>query len=114
MSYYGNVNPDLLSRIPLSASRVLEIGCGSGSLGRAYKLRNPSAIYCGLELDSASAEQARHHLDHVVCVDVEAFDLAEEFDQLFDCIVYGDVLEHLKDPWTCLERHAAPDTSRDP
>ena len=40
-NYYGNVNPELLERIPLSAQRVLEIGCGQGRLGEAFKSRQP-------------------------------------------------------------------------
>ena len=48
-SYYRNVNPDLLDRIPLNAQTVVEVGCGSGALGSAYKLRNPQVHYIGVE-----------------------------------------------------------------
>ena len=48
-SYYRNVNPDLLDRIPLNIQAVLEVGCGTGALGGAYKLRNPQVHYIGVE-----------------------------------------------------------------
>jgi glycosyltransferase involved in cell wall biosynthesis len=102
--YFQNVNQDLLSRIPLTAKTVLEVGCGSGALGAAYKYRNPSVRYLGMEAMPEPAAQARQVLDEVICGDVE--DLSHGFDCLseVDCLVYGDVLEHLKDPWKCLER----------
>ena len=42
--------PDLLHRIPVTAEAVLEIGCGSGALGEAYKRINPTATYIGVEI----------------------------------------------------------------
>ena len=55
----------------------------------------------GVELNPEAAEQARVALDEVVVADVERDELPFE-DASFDCIVYGDVLEHLTDPWTTL------------
>ena len=107
MSYYNNVNYDLLSRIPLNSKRVLEIGCGDGSLGRAYKLRNPDVLYFGVELDAPSADAASKCLDGVWQGDVEKSKNFSFADQRFDCIIYGDVLEHLKEPWDCLNLHAS-------
>ena len=106
-SYYRNVNPDLLDRIPLNAKTVVEVGCGSGALGGAYKLKNPSVRYLGIETIPGPAAQAREVLDDVICGDVE--DPACGFADLVDvdCLVYGDVLEHLKDPWGCLARHVS-------
>ena len=105
--YFGNVNQALLSRIPQSASRVLEVGCGSGSLGAAYKTLNPLAAYVGVESVSEVAQSAKEHLDYVVCGDVEDLQLAIPLvdGEKYDCIVYGDVLEHLINPWNLLQRH---------
>ena len=70
-TYYRNVNPDLLNRIPLNARTVVEVGCGSGALGAAYKLRNPSVRYLGIESMPGPAALASELLDDVICGDVE-------------------------------------------
>ena len=75
-----------------------EIGCGDGSLGKAYKLRNPGVLYFGVELDAPSADAASKCLDGVWQGDVEKAKNFSFADQRFDCIIYGDVLEHLKEP----------------
>ena len=105
--YFGNVNPDLLCRIPRSATKILEIGCGSGSLGAAYKSINPRSIYVGIEFDQEAALISQGRLNYVVCGDVEDQSLAIPVvnDEKYDCIIYGDVLEHLRDPWSVLQRH---------
>ena len=36
-SYYGNINHDVLRKIPVQSARVLEIGCGMGRLGQAVR-----------------------------------------------------------------------------
>lgn len=98
--YYEQANPDLLYRIPVNASTVLEIGCGAGGLGRAYKAINPNATYIGIEVVPEQAKKAEGNLDHVVEKDIESIraeDLIESYGQV-DCLVFGDVLEHLVNP----------------
>ncbi len=105
-NYYGNVNPELLERIPLSAQRVLEIGCGQGRLGEAFKSRQPKVQYFGVELMPQEAKLAQGVLAGVLCADIEQnTSLPQEFLQAaekFDALVFGDVLEHLRDPWRVL------------
>lgn len=105
--YFGNINQDLLNRIPLSSKRILEVGCGSGALGAAYKVSNPISTYVGIEYVPEAAEKARKCLNHVVCGDVEDPQLAIPLagGEKYDCIIYGDVLEHLRNPWNVLQRH---------
>jgi SAM-dependent methyltransferase len=106
-SYPDQPNADLLERIPLDAAIVLDVGCGAGSLGAAYRRLNPRARLLGIENDPAAAELAARRMDEVAVVDVEQDPLPFEFDRPIDCIVYGDVLEHLRDPWSLLRRHVA-------
>jgi SAM-dependent methyltransferase len=103
--YPDQSNPDLLDRVPLDARSVLDVGCGAGSLGRDYKRRNPGAKFYGIEMDPDAARVAADRLDHVALCDVEVEPLPFG-ETRFDCIVYGDVLEHLRDPWKVLQRQA--------
>ena len=104
-SYYRNVNPDLLDRIPLNARTVVEVGCGSGALGAIYKLRNPQVRYIGVEAMPGPAAEAAKVLDQVIVGNAENPRLFGDDVQNVDCLVYGDVLEHLVNPWECLKRH---------
>lgn len=103
--YYENKRTDLIKFVPAGAVRVLEIGCGTGQTGAEIKkLRGPGTVVVGVELFPDAAERAHSVLDSVFTGDVEKIELP--FDQAyFDCIIYGDVLEHLIDPWRVLEKH---------
>ena len=100
--YPDYANPELLERIPLSARTVLDVGCAQGALGRAYLRRNPAARVLGIDTDPHAASQAGQRLSEVACVDLEAVPMPFAVPEGIDCIIYGDVLEHLVDPWRLL------------
>ena len=105
--YYSNVNPELLAAIPLHSTKILELGAGTGAFGAAFKRRNPQARWIGVELMSEAASLAADTLDEVYIADVEnhTHELPwNAWQQSMDAIVLGDVLEHLKDPWSILSR----------
>ena len=107
-TYYSGINRDLLDKIPVTSMTVLEVGCGNGALGHTFKMMNPSAHYLGIELMEEPAKLAGQKLDHVWCMDVE--DKENNFKlphgvQTIDTLVYGDVLEYLKDPRKVLQEH---------
>jgi 2-polyprenyl-3-methyl-5-hydroxy-6-metoxy-1,4-benzoquinol methylase len=86
--------------------RVLDVGCDTGYLGRV--LITMSNTVSGVEVNPVSAEEARQHLTKVLVADLEGADLVGEFGAgSFDVVVFGDVLEHLKDPLQVL-RQARP------
>lgn len=96
-------NPDLLGVMPLHARRVVEVGCSSGALARDYKLRNPGCWYLGCDVDASYVEMARRHCDEVMVLDIDH--APESFYSVgANLWVFGDTLEHMKDPWAVLKR----------
>jgi SAM-dependent methyltransferase len=101
---HENHNPDLLLLMPANARRVVEVGCSSGALAREYKRRNPGCHYAGIEVVPEYAALARRYCDEVVDLDIEAANDTTLSALETDCWVFGDVLEHLRDPWGLLRR----------
>ena len=56
--------PQLLDALP-DAKRVLEIGCGDGTLGQAYKQTHPDCVWHGLDRPGIPLDLARTRLDRV-------------------------------------------------
>lgn len=103
---YETARPDVQALVPRSARSILEVGCSTGALGAAVKARQPARIL-GVELLEEYASEARGRLDRVVVADVESFAAGPPPPEApFDCLIAADVLEHLVDPWTALERLA--------
>ena len=101
-SYIGGRN-DILEFIPDRIKRVLDVGCSVGVLGEQIK-RKTSAEVIGIEVDGNMAKEAEGRLDRVINADIEKLDLKNVLSgQVFDCIIFADVLEHLKDPQKALK-----------
>jgi hypothetical protein len=111
--YHRRVNPDLLRFMPPDADVIVEVGCGAGALAEAYRRVNPHVRYLGVELNADAAREARitGRIDGVYQGDaalVEPADLGLKHDApSVDCLVFGDVLEHMVDPWSVLNRLAS-------
>jgi O-antigen biosynthesis protein len=92
-----NNSHTLMVELVGGSKRVLDVGCATGYLAQALVERG--CTVSGVEFDAEAAEEARPHLERLVIGDLEAMDLPEAFgDDRFDVVVFGDVLEHLKDP----------------
>lgn len=97
-------NPCLLEIIPKTSKRIIEIGCSHGALARDFKKITPKCHYTGIEIDASYAEIAKQYCDEVFIIDIENVD--DDFwkrNQDKDCWIFGDSLEHLKNPWLILE-----------
>ena len=89
---------------------MLEVGCWSGHVTQHLVARGNSVV--GVELDPEAARLAEAHAEHVHVADVDRVALSSLEDGPFDVIMFGDVLEHLRDPHAVLADAAgllAPD-----
>ncbi|MEP6913694.1 MAG: class I SAM-dependent methyltransferase [bacterium] len=96
-SYYDQDRHVMLDFVPSGVGRVLEVGCASGKFGTALKAQRNCEVW-GIELHPPAAEIAAQSLDKVLVTDVEAGTLTLP-SAYFDCVIYNDILEHLRDPW---------------
>ena len=96
----------LLDAVP-DGARVLDVGCATGYL--AAQLARRGCRVTGVEADPVAAERARAHCEAVVVGDVEDAACRSELAARapFDVVLCGDVLEHLRDPWSALRALAA-------
>lgn len=81
-------------------ARVLDVGCASGYLAALLSSRGCSVV--GLEPDPASAAKAGAHCEQVVVGSIESSEDRAAISGRFDYVIFGDVLEHLVDPWAAL------------
>lgn len=100
--YFEWARPEIVEHVPPTARRILDIGCGTGRLGAGIKARQPAHV-TGIELNAAAAASARTRLDEVRTADVEADGLRFP-SGAFDCVICGDVLEHMRRPAEVLRR----------
>jgi 2-polyprenyl-3-methyl-5-hydroxy-6-metoxy-1,4-benzoquinol methylase len=77
--------------------RVLEAGCASGHVSEQLNVQGCRVV--GIEIDPAVARSAEQWVERVVVGNLDDDILWEELEgELFDAILFGDVLEHLRDP----------------
>jgi len=82
--------------------RLLDVGAAHGYLAAA--LRSQGFRVTGIEADGVLGEEAAKHCDEFLLLDLDG--PLPEFAQPFDLMVFGDVLEHLKDPAAVLREFA--------
>jgi SAM-dependent methyltransferase len=98
---YDGLNEGVLSFVPSTAVRILDVGCGTGVFGERLR-RDGERFVAGITYSAQEAELASRRLSHVYCADLTDFD----FGPLgkFDCVILSHILEHLYDPENLLDR----------
>ena len=79
---------------------VLEVGTATGYLTSEMASQNSSVT--GIEQDPEMAELARPYCRRMIVADIEGMEIGGLGE--FDAIVLGDIIEHLRDPRSVLEK----------
>ena len=80
---------------------VLDVGCGRGAL--AEKLAANGCSVIGIEYSKELAADAADRCEDVLVGDVQSMDLKLK-PESFDVLLFADVLEHLREPGTVLQK----------
>lgn len=101
--YFSNPRTELIDLINRNDLNILEIGCGRGDMGKVLLETGKARSLTGVELVPQHARTAAAIYDKVHLANIEemTFDWSAGS---FDCVILGDVLEHLVDPWGLLKR----------
>jgi 2-polyprenyl-3-methyl-5-hydroxy-6-metoxy-1,4-benzoquinol methylase len=102
--YDREVDPDapnesraMSLRLVGTSKRVLEFGCSTGRVTAALAKRGCRVT--GIDIDAEAAERARPYADEIVILDLDEADFETKLaDQRWEVALFGDVLEHLRDP----------------
>jgi SAM-dependent methyltransferase len=101
-AYYDGINVKLLAHLPQARS-VIEFGCANGRLGEEYKKKFPGVRWTGVDINAEALALASSRLDEVLHCDLDA-DAPGLPHATFDLVVFGDLIEHVRNPQRLLER----------
>lgn len=104
IDYYKNVRRDVVSMIPGRVRAVMEVGCAAGETG-ALLCQKGVEVLIGIEINPFMRSLAEDYYSELIIGDVEDLDLSHIPEESLDCVLYPDVLEHLRDPWRVVTRH---------
>jgi len=99
--YFKGHRSEMIDFLPVTAERILDVGCGVGNFGVSIKSKMGVEIW-GIEIDKEAARTAITRYDNVLVGDI-----IEVIPSLpvkyFNCIFFNDVLEHLVNPYEVLQ-----------
>lgn len=85
----------ILVRLIHRESKVLDIGCGIGTIGEFLKNKTNCCVY-GIDIDEKAVTIAKKKIDYAQVVDIAREEIPYKLN--FDVIILADVIEHLSNP----------------
>jgi len=78
--------------------KILEFGCATGYVSKLLREEFDCSV-TGVEIDSEAAREAEKYCERVIVGNMEEMNYAKVLgNEKYDIVIFGDVLEHLKDP----------------
>ena len=104
LKYFSNARNDLIRYIPKkNDQKILEIGAGTCDTLLSLKKNNCSNFVVGVDIISIeNSNQSSPLIDDFILGNIEDVDL--QYNDFFDVIILGDIIEHLVNPWETLKK----------
>ncbi|MCE5284744.1 MAG: class I SAM-dependent methyltransferase [Pelosinus sp.] len=100
--YYNFIKDWIIPIIPEGNNKIMDLGCAAGQMGRLLKELKKASIVIGVEMYAPAAELAKQYYDVVHVVDADFLNL--DYKEYFDFVICGDILEHMRDPWSMVAK----------
>jgi O-antigen biosynthesis protein len=82
---------------------VIDFGCATGYFCKFLKARGCKVT--GVDINENAVQSAKQYCENVIVADLDITPLSEILENnYFDVAVFGDVLEHIKNPWSVLQQ----------
>ena len=106
-NYHVDINSEndshsIIARHALGSRQILDVGCGVGYIGRAIK-ENQDCNIDGIDIDKPAIEIAKKYYNKTYLMKIgdkadKTFLNFLKNSKKYDCIICGDIIEHLPDP----------------
>ncbi|MCG2737897.1 MAG: class I SAM-dependent methyltransferase [Candidatus Methanoperedenaceae archaeon] len=103
--YFSYIRGDIIDLISVGNHRILDVGCGEGRTLRQLKELGKAKETIGIEINENMANRLAQNVDKMIIGDVENLELDFE-KEFFDYIIFGDILEHLRNPIKILKEYS--------
>lgn len=101
-SIYSGINQYLIPFISEN-SKILDVGCNTGQLGEFLERTKNCKVY-GIDISATAIHEAKNRLSRAISMDIEKESPPPDFNN-FDIIIFGDVLEHTRNPELILQKY---------
>lgn len=97
-----NDSHSIIAKHALGSKKILDVGCGVGYIGRVIKEQQKCDID-GIDIDKTALEIAKKYYDQTYLMKIgdetdKTFTNFLKNSKKYDCIICGDIIEHLADP----------------
>ncbi|GAB3925914.1 class I SAM-dependent methyltransferase [Mucilaginibacter myungsuensis] len=101
MLNYQAFNVEVFNKVPSTATKTLDIGCGTGEMGKALKAKYPQMQIDGVTYSEDERSIAAAHLGHIIVADLNRS--LPMLSGRYDCMIFSHILEHTLDPSNVLK-----------
>jgi len=98
---YSAFNDLVFNKVPASATTILDVGCGTGMMGKALKDQKKERFVYGITYSDKEHDAAIKFLDKVSISDIN--NELPDVNMKFDCIIFSHILEHTYEPGKVLK-----------